>query len=480
MIASADSTRRNRPGFTIRAAAAVLTMLAFAADVIAQDEIPSDSTAEVDPASIIPALIPAIPPQLPGHETGERQKPAASQPVIAEEEAPEWFGGKPWLEWSHFTGNWGGARTKLEDAGVDFQGSWTLEWSGVFSGGEHRSGSHRRLLDLNLTLDLEKLVSLEGGKFYIDFYSYTGPNGSSDAGDFQGFSNIASDGHLDQIAELWYEQWLFDKAVRVKAGKVDANTEFAFVNVAGDPLCSSAAISPTIIALPTYPDPATGVNLFIYPTSCCYLGLGAYDGAGPADGVPTGSRGPATFFSDSKSDDWFLIGEGGFTWDCCCGCPHGGRCAAGVWHHTGRFDEFDGSTKDGTTGFYLMAEQTLWKPADCADDEDPRGVAAYLRYGWADADVSEAHQHLGGGVALTGTFAGRDADAAGVYLSWVDLSDEPGAGFERDESSIEAYYKIQLTPAVFIQPDLQYFIDPSGRDDIDDALVGSVRVQVTF
>ncbi|MBC7772611.1 MAG: hypothetical protein H7210_08975, partial [Pyrinomonadaceae bacterium] len=156
---------------------------------------------------------PGGPQDLPGREKGERSRLEADlpKPPTAEPVAPEpgeWFGGKPWWEWSNATGNWGGARTSLDDHGFAFAGSFTLDWSSVWSGGLARRASTRTFVDFNLTLDTEKFLGLEGGTFFVDFYSTNGRGGSDDAGDFQGFSNIQTDENLDQIAEVWYEQWL--------------------------------------------------------------------------------------------------------------------------------------------------------------------------------------------------------------------------------------------------------------------------------
>ena len=168
------------------------------------------------------------------------------------------------------------------------------------------------------------MLGWQGGTFFIDFYSFNGENGSDDVGDVQGLSNIDLDASRDEIAELWYEQVLLDGKVRVKIGKVEANSEFDFADNAGDFMCSSPGCSPTIFVFLTYPDPATSVNVFIYPNDSLYVGAGLYDGAGQ-EGISTGLRGPETFFGSPS--DLFIIGEAGMTWECAEGRP--GRLAIG-------------------------------------------------------------------------------------------------------------------------------------------------------
>ncbi|MEM6560725.1 MAG: carbohydrate porin, partial [Planctomycetota bacterium] len=89
-------------------------------------------------------------------------------------------------------------------------------------------------------------------------------------------------------------------------------------------------------------------------------------------------------------------------------------------------------------------------------------------------------QHYAVGLVQAGLGSFRPDDAVGLYVSFVDLSDAAGAGFEEDETVVEAFYRLQVTPAISVQPGLQFVINPSGDPDIDDALVGSLRASFTF
>jgi hypothetical protein len=71
--------------------------------------------------------------------------------------------------------------------------------------------------------------------------------------------------------------------------------------------------------------------------------------------------------------------------------------------------------------------------------------------------------------ALTGSWGGaRDT------LFSDDLPGQDG------ETLLELNYRVQIAPWAFVQPDLQYIIDPGGRSDIDDALVLGFAVGVAF
>lgn len=424
-----------------------------------------------------------VPIDLPGHDEGPRTrepKPEAPAPTPEESAAAS---SKPWWEWDNATGNWWGARDRLSEGGVDVAGSFTMDWSRVFSGGLERDTTYRHIIDVNATFDFGKIFKIEGGTLYIDFYSISNQSVGADAGAFLSPSDIDVGDGRDQIAELWYEQWLFDRVLRVKFGKIEANSEFAFPDSDLAFINTAAWVSPTVQGFATYPDPATGVVLFAYPTDFLYFGAGLFDGA-THDGINTGTRGPATFFSDSKSDSWSIVGEGGVTWKEL-GFLRDGRVGLGGWGHTGDFDRFDGGVEDGTAGFYAVAQSYLWKPqsADGAGEgeEDARGVELFLQYGWADEDVAEAANHVGAGLQWHGPCEPRRDDILGFYVSYTDLSDQDGAGFDGDETTLEWFYQLQVTPFVTVKPDLQWVIDPSGGGGgVDDALVGTIRVEVSF
>lgn len=434
--------------------------------------------AGVEPGATATAEALEGPLDLPGQQRGDRQRPAPAtpEPEPAAAEPAEWFGGLPWSRWSRVTGNWGGARDRLSDAGIEIGASYVMDFSSVLSGGIEQDSSVRQLLDLNALGDLDKLVGWSGARFFLDGqFSFTG-GGSLDAGDFQGISGISTgDRNIHQLSQAWLEQELFDEVLRVKLGKIDAASEFNFVSIAGDYLNSSAINTINVLsAEPTYPNPATGVVAFVYPVERAYLGAGFFDGA-TLDGFPTGPRGLDSIFSDDSSS-YFFIGEAGLSWDPDSGA---GRASIGVWHHTAELGTFAGGTKDGVTGFYAMVEHQVWRRGT-GEDQCEKGVHLFAHAGTSDDDVTAAALTAAFGAVLRGTFEGRDDDAAGVVLGLASFSGATGSTFDGDEVALEAYYKAFLTPAISVTPDVQYIMNPSGDPTIDDALVLGLRVTVSF
>ena len=381
----------------------------------------------------------------------------------------------PWLDRDRLLGDWAGFRTEAEASGIEFDASAILDFGFVLDGGLDQRGEDVRALDLNLTMDLAWLGLGEDLILFADMYSISRGSIDGAVGTAQGLSNIETGASIDQLAEIWLQWILLENRLRVKFGKIEANSEFAAVDAAGEFLNPSAGFSPTIAGFPTFPDPSFGVVLAGRLDDRLTLTAGLFDGAAGVDGVPTGRRGPSTLFDDEKSDDLFIIAEAGLDWTAGeAGQP--GRATLGAWHHTGDFSRFDGGTEDGTTGIIATVQQQLWSPS--TDAEESGGLTVFGQYGWADGDVSGVEHHLAAGLWLEGTFPGREADGVGLYASLAALSSDSGAG--SDEWIIEGAYRLQLLNWVSVKPSLQYVLNPGGDSSVDDALVAILRVEVGF
>lgn len=404
---------------------------------------------------------------------------AAQQESAAptEHQAPrEWLGGAPPWQWQHATGDWFGLRNTLESSGIEIAGGYTADYTAPWSGNVSRRTSYPSLLDINVAFDLETLIGLPRTIAYVDAYRIGGDNPSdpSRVGDFQYFSNLANPTPVQQVAEVWLETWLCDQ-LRCKVGKVDFNSEFAFHEIGAAFINSSAAIAPTILYYPTYPNPATSVNAFWVPNDRSYLGVGVYDGAN-AYGVQTGRLGPRGFVSNDDGNAYFLAVEGGIGWT---GQDRwgSGRVSVGAFHHTATFQRFDGGLDRGSEGLWANFEQRVWR--ENPTENDNQGVGCFASYGVADQQVSYCRRSLAGGIEWTGALPGRDYDILGFGAFFADLSNITGAGTPQDELELELFYKVQLTPAVSLTPDLQW-ISNAGGQDVDDILVALLRFDVTF
>ncbi|RMH27137.1 MAG: carbohydrate porin [Planctomycetota bacterium] len=426
--------------------------------------------AEVEAGSALEEIeFESTPQTLPGREKGPRQRPSAEAP--APREAPESL-----LLRDRLTGDLFGARRWLEDRGVTVEAGMLHDLSSPLAGGVRRRLNSQSIFDANATADFATLFGWPGATLFVDVQSHTGRQAAQDTGDIQAFNN-ADAPNFFQLYELWFEQVFAHGRARLKIGKLDANSEFAFVEHGGEFLNSSMGFSPTVLGFPTYPDPAFAAVLFVYPTDAVYAGVGVFDGS-TQDGIATGPRGFRTFFADD-ADEVFIVAEVGAVF-ALAGGTLPGRVGVGVWTHTAPFGRFDGGTDSGATGFYVVADQLLWRE-NPDDPDDEQGVGAFFQYGWANENIAEIVHHVGAGAAWTGPIPGRDGDVLGAGITVAVLSDEPGAGFGDDaEIAFEVFYALRLTPAVSVKPDLQLILNPGGDPTISDALVGTLRLEIVF
>jgi porin len=352
----------------------------------------------------------------------------------------------------------GPVRERLGRDGMELEAVFVEDLSVLLSGGvDSRRSVHRGYLFVGVALDGEALLGWRGGAAFADFQWHAGRNGSDFLGDFQFYDN-QDEREFAQVAQAWLEQRLFDERLRVRVGKLDFNSEFALPRHGSEFLNSSAAISPAILSVPAYADTSFGAHVFVRPLEGARIGVAVQDGAFQ-EGVDTGARGPRTLF-DAPAD-LFLAAEISVE-------AAALRLAAGAWRHTGAFDRFDGGIDRSTHGLYAIAEAALL---------DGR-VLAFAQLGSADADVSEARLHAGGGVTLRAPFACRPKDACGIGATRVWFSPQAGT-LHRGETAIEVVYRLQLTESLAWLLDLQHVIDPYGSGAAD-AWVVTFRMEVVF
>jgi carbohydrate-selective porin OprB len=367
-----------------------------------------------------------------------------------------------WWEWSRLTSDWFGYRAALERAGLFFGGDYMFDWSVPATGGLTRCGAARGLLDLNFRLDTQPTIGIEGGTLFAQYFFRHGPQGSDYVGDLHGFDNMDAE-RFSKIEEFWYEQFFLAGLLRVKAGQVDANAEFAFVESAGEFLNASAGYSPTLAGLPTYPDPRLSLNLSVYPTRYLYASTGVY--------------GESLYGTGSFSRPYWLA-EIGITKPAS-GTWGTGRLALGGWFDTASLERFDGQQQSGASGFYAVTEHRIWREQP-DDPQDEQGLSVFAQYGLGDPRVSPFANHLSAGVSATGMLPGRESDLIGVRWSRAFLSQASAAGFQRDESVWELFYQFQVTEFLAIKPDFQWIQHPGGVATRADAVVATLRLTLEF
>jgi len=365
------------------------------------------------------------------------------------------------------TGDWNGERTKFSDQGISLGGSWVMEGFDDVSGGAGRGVVGASTIDANLTLDLQKLAGVSEAEFYIDLEDHAGRNPDQLAGVLQPIDKLDWTAYL-QIFEAYYQQKLFADQLRIKIGKIDANSEFSVIDNGLDFIDSSTQVTPTLLGFSTTPSPMPAIDLFYTPNKWFFADFSAALANRDDHFLDFTGR---PYANEPTPNGDLLIGETGLTWDRLPVLGGDGNLKFGFWGHTGSFTRFDGRTQRGAQGAYAILDQTLWRPAG----DDDRGVGVFLEYGQTDPAVSAIGRHYGAGITWTGPFAARGKDVFGITAQNADTSDQAGLPY-RAEVLSEGFYKFQINQWLSLQPDLQYILHPGGR--YPNAEIGMLDLQV--
>ena len=390
---------------------------------------------------------------------------------------------KPWLQWQHATGDWGGVRPWLRERGFILDIGYLADGFTNLYGGLNTSDActYNGLLSFSLAIETGPLGLWKGGTFFLDFQQIRGQDiTESHVGDLQVLDNAAAPDRT-QVAEYWYQQTLLDNVLRVKLGKMDANADFAWVEYGLEFINSSAGYPPNI-PLPTYPDPALGVVLFIEPVDWFYVGGGVYDTDGSGDrwGFDTAMHG---------RDDSLAMAELGLRPSLpLFGRKLPGTYRVGGWYHSGTWEifsddpgtdeEHEPRTRRGNSGLYLAFDQALLPDFPDSDDEE-QGLGAFFQFSWAPSAWNEISHYFGGGLQYIGLIPTRNHDITGIGLFHAGISGRLRSFEDRQsETAVEFFHKFQLAPWLSIKPDMQYIVNPGGR--AGGAFVVGVRTEIAF
>jgi carbohydrate-selective porin OprB len=259
------------------------------------------------------------------------------------------------------------------------------------------------------------------------------------AGEFsssiQSISSIQAESGV-RVAEFWVEQAL-QPAIHLRAGKIDANRDFAFVENGANFLNAAAGYTPAFVTLPNYNESRLGAELLLRSRSF-HVNIAG--------------------FSPIQGTGVLLIEEVGANWG-----PGGwnGRISGGYWGITGTMSTLGGWNRSGATGAYAVAEQKFWHERHAAKAGE-QSLSAYLQLGRSADEFSSMPRHAALGVLWSAPLHFRNADAAGFSCSrgrsfrYAAVSYYSGI-----ETAWEGFYRIHISNALSFTPDFQYITETS-------------------
>jgi porin len=433
-------------------------------------------------------------------------------PVLAAEQKSE----KEIWEREQLTGDWGGARTRLNDMGLSLGANEILDTQGNVSGGVHQGAVVMGRLALELDADFEKLANVKRLSFHATAFQIHGRGLSANNlnNNLMPVSNIEAE-RAFRLFTAWFEQNLFDGMASLRFGQLAADDEFAISEYGGlfinETFGWSADLANSLTnGGPAYPLGAPGVRLRLGENKPWALMAAVFSGdPGPGDQSAQTNNASGTKFP--LENGALFMTEGAYAYDA--GLP--GTAKLGFWYHNGNFgdqrlDNTGLSLADpGSTGvanphghnygIYGVIDQMLWK----ADGEGDRGIGGFARFFLQpEDDRNLIAWEVNAGLNAKGLLFGREEDVLGLAFAYARIGDR-ARGLDQDtngfnatsapirdyESVIELTYRAQITPWLVLQPDFQYVMHPggsvadplgNGTDAVEDAAVLSLRTVITF
>ena len=356
---------------------------------------------------------------------------------------------------ARLTSKLGGFRSRLEDSGLTLQLAYTGEVFRSFKLIPDNTTRYIGMVELHLDLDTGKSGLWPNGKFFVYGQNVHGKGFVvNPAGDELPISNIdARD--LTQISQFGFEQSFLAEKARFRLGKQDVNTIFDVNHIGGDFIFPAYTLIPTI-PMPTFPAPALGTSLFVEPTDWLSLGVGIYDGNPKIESLG--------FDTTFDGNGYFSVFE--VAWKPGFGSQHqySGNYRIGLWNHSGDFaatgDSSNSKVYSDNFGLYLMFEQLVYKEHPIENDD--RGLGLFFQFGWAPSDRNPVWRYIGAGFSYKGLWKGRDNDTLNVGLNYSWLADnDPEGNPQTHLANIEVFYTAQLTSWLSLQPDIQYYDNPT-------------------
>jgi porin len=233
---------------------------------------------------------------------------AGGSAADATDETPNW-------RETTLSGDWGGSRKRLYDAGVQADLVYSADYLRDTTGGLKRGGAYMGHFDLILQFDGEKLVGWQGGSAYLQLISNSGGRVNlNHVGSLMGVDNLEAPVNRTGIFKAWLQQSFLDDKASLRVGLYPIDSEFYITDSSGVFLHPSFGMAAEVasfgsLAGPSiYPTSSYAARLRIDPDPAWYAMVAVARGI-PSERIAT--AGPNV--SWQKGTGSMLIGEVGFS-----------------------------------------------------------------------------------------------------------------------------------------------------------------------
>lgn len=349
--------------------------------------------------------------------------------------------------------------------------SYLADFVSNINGGVNTGSRYLGLVNIGVNFNTTNAGLWKGGEFYINVANTHGGEPSAELiGDFQGVSNIEA-GNLTYFNELWFKQSLNNFLLII--GLMDLNADYAACALGGIFLNSSFGIHSTIaenVPAPIFPLTRLGLSLQWDINSKSALKFAYYDGL------------RSDYENNRYNLNWdFKTNEGSlfvseFQYTGSFLKNKTGKYTIGFYDHNHQIIETVNETTrykvENNVGLYLLAEQMIIK-----NRVREGGLGFFSQLGLSSKNQNNLYCYIGFGLNYSGFSENRPDDKLGVAFAHARFK----TNIRGSETAIEFNYKAVLGKHFYIQPDIQYIINPSGKElPLNNALVGIVRFGVNL
>lgn len=423
------------------------------------------------------------------------------------------------VEWWHgdaFTGDWWGIRNMLDDDGVEISLTYTNNIAGNPVGGMSAGFTYCDNFSFGVELDMEKLIGWNGLSITVSGLNRDGSNLSQEYIGNQFTVQQVFGGSAVMFYALAFDQKFFNDKVSLKFGRFATGDDFASSPIywlyMNNGIDGNPQALPVNTQFSAYPWAVWAARLRVDPTPEFNGMVGIYQvstrvfdreyhgldwSMRPNDGVllisqigwtpeffkrPVESPAPAA--ADGKSVAGGKSAKS-MTAPIMKGLP--GHYWFGAYYSPWQFQEFNapaGSTATNSYGFYWHADQMVYQEAPGSD----QGLTLWSAFVLSpQQNIAKLPFQVNGGAAYKGLIPTRDNDYTcfgvvyGKFSSdYASAVSDQGLGYPSYELVFEWNYKIQITRFAFVQPDIQWVINPGGTGNIPNALVLGAQMGMTF
>ena len=410
---------------------------------------------------------------------------------------------------AHIFGDWGGLRTRLDRAGIDFSLDYIAEVAGNPSGGVKQGATYAGQIGFEADGDWNRIAGIPGLTTHVVLVNRQGSTDSTLFGDNLNPTQeiYGAGGNVGvHLVYAYAEESLANGRVDIAGGRMPLLNDFAAsplnCNFMNNALCGNPKLLPSAdIGISSYPDAVWAGRIRVRPTADTYIQTGAYEVSqglynykyirsgfdfGKLSTQDSGAEIPVEVAYEPQVGPDKLPGHYklGFAYD----------TSTNNKYYTDQAQFLNGVRSTGSkTEYWALADQMVFRTGPGPTN----GLIVLAGYTHADPNLSNYSDQIFAAALYQDFWKARPDDTIGFLFNYTSISGALGkeqaldeefglpiaggaTGIQTHAENIEINYDIAVAPGVNFAPDFQYFFRPNAVGNIKDALVFGFKSHLNF